>query len=161
MSADSIEMLNTDEHKPILPIVERERFSRRETRSPYRCRASQAPTRSSGTTRPPSRAFAQSQGGALPLSSRATSRAHALFGPPALDLPTPLSFHFAESPSSGLPAFVPRSIVADVKGCLLDGVVWTPDIQSIMEGVGRVAPAQDWLQLQWNPRSSHDETSHG
>ena len=62
---------------------------------------------------------------------------------------------------SGLPAFVPRSVVAVVKGCLHDGVLWTPDIQRMMEGLGRVAPAQDWLHLQWDPRSSHDETSHG
>ena len=44
---------------------------------------------------------------------------------------------------------------------MLDGVVWTLDIQRMMEGLGRVAPAQDWLHLQWNPRSSQDETSHG
>ena len=65
------------------------------------------------------------------------------------------------SPISGLPAFVPRSVVAVVKGCLHDGVLWTLDIQRMMEGLGRVAPAQDWLHLQWNPRSSHEETCHG
>ena len=98
----------------------------------------------------------------MPLSiSPPPSRAHALFGPLALELPKPLSFHFAVSPISGLPAFVPRSTVAAVKCCLPDGVVWTPDIQRMMEGLGRVASAQDWLHLQWDPRSSHEETRHG
>ena len=121
----------------------------------------QAPTQSLVTIRPPSRAFAQSQGVALPRSIRAPSRAHALFGPLALELPKPLSFHVAVSPISGKLAFVTRSTVDAVKICLLDGVDWTLAIQRMMEGLGRVAPAQDWLHLQWNPRSSHDETSHG
>lgn len=152
MDADSIEMVsiagfalqgplpkNQDHkinHEPILPIRERDRSPR---------------PRCFGTLRAPSR---------FPVG--VPRQARALFGPPALDLPTPFSFHFGRSPFSGLPSFfVPRCPVEAVKACLPDGVVWTPDIQRTMERLGREARGQDWLHLQWDPRSSHDETRHG